>query len=176
MYEPPSATPPPRPHPRLSEIISWVVIGIVIGVIAGMPYLGPPTGVSREAGETQLKIMGRYLVGWKIMLPGLISAPQGHQRFKLMVLESTQTPTDRLRAIAVLGEIIGKDEALKLLDDFEKSDPLDDLQTDAQLLRKVYRNGSSSLSEEDRARLIERHQWFAELALSHDRPSDDPLR
>src|SRR6266513_455342 len=135
MYEPPSATPPPRPHPRPGEIISWLIIGIVVGVIAGMPYLGPPTGISKEGGETQLKIVARYLVGIKLMLPGVISAPQGQEQFKAMVLEAAKTPTDRLRAIAVLGELMGKDTALKQIDDFEKSDPLDDLMTDAQSLR-----------------------------------------
>src|SRR4051794_34152982 len=104
MHEPPDATPPSRPHPRPLEIISWLVIGMVIGVIIGLPYLGPPAGIAPDGADSQLKLIGRYLVGMKMLLPGIMSSPNGQDQFKTMLLEAARTPTERLRATAVLGE------------------------------------------------------------------------
>src|SRR5215212_2775825 len=176
MYEPPSVSPPPRPRPRLSEIIAWLVIGTIVGVILGLPYLGPPTGIPQGESNIELRIIGRYLVGAKVLVPGMTAARNGQDQFQTMVLEAARTPTDHLRAIAIIAEIIGKDSALKLLDDFQKSDPSEELARDADLLRKIYRDNPDTLTADQRARLIERHEWFGQLALSTGRSDDDSMR
>lgn len=65
-----------------------------------------------------------------------------------------------------------RDEALREAQTREAAARRADLQT----LRTIYTQGPESVSAEDRAALIARHAWFAEVALRFGQPDTDPDR
>ncbi len=82
---------------------------------------------------------------------------------------------EQVRLAIVAGEIEGVEAAMQRLD------PLGvvvegPLREDISRFREVYRAGSESVDATDRAELIERHGWFASLALAWDQPDSDPGR
>lgn len=86
--------------------------------------------------------------------------------------------TDRLRLAVVEGEIRGPERALELIQAvWHEADPGGALAADAQTLRKVYApSPGEQIDAPERDRLIQRHGWFAWLALSFDKSSADPER
>ena len=156
-------------------VISWVVIWGTVSLIAGSPYLMKRQRVV-EPASLQLKFAGRYAVGLKALSSQMLSTGNSKKQFEDMVRQSTVTPVDDLRAIPVLVELDGREAAEKLLDDFEMRNPPPQLLADAKLLRTIYENGPRALDEGQKKGLIERHDWFAQLALSFDQPNDSPAR
>ena len=89
---------------------------------------------------------------------------------------TAQSPIDEFRVIPVVGELLGSDAALDRLDRFEGEHTVVRLRRDVDLLRAAYTRGSPALDASDRQYLIDRHGWFAQLALTHDAPSGDSQR
>ncbi|HSR70121.1 MAG TPA: type II CAAX endopeptidase family protein [Acidobacteriota bacterium] len=96
------------------------------------------------------------------------------------VESSAATLVSRLRTVPVLAEMRGRDAALQRLeevkgsisaviagsgDDQAPSVSPQSLEEDAQVFATIYQQGSDSLSQEQRQRLIDRHHWYARLAL-----------
>jgi len=166
---------PPRERPRLSVVISWVVIWGTVALIAGSPYLMKRQRVV-EPPSLQLKFAGRYAVGLKALSSQMLSKGTSRKQFEDMVKQAAITPVDDLRAIPVLVELDGPEAAGKLLDEFEMRNPPPELLADAKLLRTIYQKGSDALDASQKKGLLERHDWFAQLALSFGQPNDSPAR
>jgi len=63
-----------------------------------------------------------------------------------------------------------------LLDEFEMRNPPPELLGDAKILRTIYEKGPDALDEGQKKGLVERQEWFGELALSFKKPADSPER
>lgn len=91
------------------------------------------------------------------------------------------TRTQRLWSAILAGELLGKAEALTRIDALladirAQSGEPSALASDADWFRKIYAEGSASLSDEAQRALLARHQWFAQVAMAFDRPLDDGYR
>ncbi len=160
---------------RIAVVISWMVIWGTVGLIAGLPYLvKKETGV--EPPNLQLKFVGRYVMGLKSLSPQMFAAGNSGSQFEKMVREAAVLPVDRLRVIPVLVELEGGVAAGKLLDEIEKSGAPPEVLGDAKLLRIIYEKGPGALDEGQKKGLVERHGWFAELALSFGEGKDSAAR
>jgi len=151
------------------------VIGGTVAVIAALPFFVDSKRIV-EPPSVQLKFAGRYAIGLKSISSQMLSAGNSNKQFEALVNEAAATPTDQLRAIPVLVELNGGDSAKKLLDEFEKTSPPPQLLADAKILRLIYRDGPDSLDGGQKKGLIERQEWFGQLALSFGKPSDSPER
>ncbi|HEV8605556.1 MAG TPA: hypothetical protein VGQ99_09335, partial [Tepidisphaeraceae bacterium] len=160
---------------RISLVISWVVIWGTMGLIAGLPYVVKKE-MAVEPPNLQLKFAGRYVVGLKSLSPQIFATGNSRSQFEKMMREAAVSPVDRLRAIPVLVELEGGEVAGKLLDEIEQSGSAPEVSGDAKLLRIIYEKGPGALDEGQRKGLVERHGWFAELALSWGEAKDSPAR
>jgi len=165
---------PPRKRSIFPLVISWTVIWGTVAIIAGSPFVVDSRRVV-EPPSVQLKFAGRYAIGVKSLSPQLLSGSSKKQ-FEDMIRQSAVTPTDELRTIPVMVELEGADSANKLLDDFEKTNPPPQLLADAKLLRTIYQKGPDALDEGEKKGLIERQDWFGQLALSFGKAGDSPER
>jgi|GEM_PF-1503444 membrane protease YdiL (CAAX protease family) len=89
--------------------------------------------------------------------------------------------TDRFRAAIVAGELLGPAEAATRLAALsEEVNPDGDLAKDIGWLRPWYEAAAEGkldpLPQDVQDSLRARHAWFADLALSHQKPAHDPLR
>lgn len=92
--------------------------------------------------------------------------------------ELAEIPADRLRVAIVAGELAGKDEALRRLRAVaEQVEPGSPLAVDVYWFSTVYKAKElPELPGDVRAALLDRHGWFAELALVNGLPDRDPTR
>ena len=138
----------------------------------------------------ELTIAGRAAVGTRALSeaarqaqPGSAAAPAADpaaaanaRQLRALAL----SPLDKLRAAPVLAELDGKDAALAELDEvgsLSRADPaLAPLEADARSLRVIYKRGPDALDAAARQRLIRRHGWFGQLAVSWGKPESDPAR
>src|SRR5439155_8787021 len=102
----------------------------------------------------------------------VLSAGKNKKQIKDMVRQAAVTDTDKLRAIPVLVELNGPESAGKSLDEFEKTNPPPQLLADAKLLRAIYEKGPDALDEGEKKGLVERQDWFGQLALIFGKPND----
>ncbi|HYE63811.1 MAG TPA: CPBP family glutamic-type intramembrane protease [Phycisphaerales bacterium] len=89
--------------------------------------------------------------------------------------------TDRFRAAIVAGELLGPAETAQRLQKLsEEASPGGDLARDIGWLKPWYENAAKGrlepLPAEVQESLRSRHEWFADLALSHQQPAGEPLR
>ncbi len=79
--------------------------------------------------------------------------------------------TQRLRAALVAGEFAGSAEALRRIRELlDEADPDGALAADANWFEMIYRGQRDQVTPEARAALIQRHGWYAELALTFGQP------
>jgi membrane protease YdiL (CAAX protease family) len=157
--------PPPRGHP----LIAWVVIIVTAAALAVLRVLFQPPADVKQSDA--LELQGRYLVGLaNLPLP---SNP-GELYVQAQELDKGP-PAQRLRFVALAGELKGPKEALQKLDDLqpsldEKGDP-EERET-ASVLRRLYHEvepgepPDSDVTEEERQQLRQRLGWFGDLALN----------
>ncbi len=87
------------------------------------------------------------------------------------------TRTERVRLAIVAGEVLGKGEALRRLGEVGKElEAGSALAADVAWLTKLYEKGTEALPGEAQESLLDRHEWFGQLALAFARPSDDRYR
>lgn len=74
---------------------------------------------------------------------------------------------DRLRAAIVAGEVVGPEEALRRLDGLAaEATPGGAMALEIAWLKRLYESGPSAVPDDARGALLDRHGWFAEVALS----------
>ncbi len=92
--------------------------------------------------------------------------------------ETAETPGDRLRVAIVAGELLGKDEAIRRLSDVAgQVEPGSPLALDIYWFNTVYKaKARPELPSDAWAALLDRHGWFAQLALANGLPDEDATR
>ncbi len=86
------------------------------------------------------------------------------------------SPIDRVRHIALVAEFDGREAAIKRIEEIDDEHFSPQLREDLESMRIIYTKGSEAISAEKRASLMQRHGWFAELALTQDQSPDSPQR
>jgi membrane protease YdiL (CAAX protease family) len=173
-YTAPTFQPPPPRRGLIALIISWTVILGVTMLILVAPLLAPTPATSLDEPNIQLKFAGRYAIGIKLLFPQVYDNISGDLRGTIE--QSTLSSTDQIRAIPLLVETDGRESAGKFLDYIDEDALTPELREDFDSFHTIYTMGSSALSPEQRQKLIDRHEWFAQLALTQDQPGDSPQR
>lgn len=182
---------PPLPSQRSRRTRTlWVALVLLCSVIIGVRLLerwSPATHLDpAELSSPLLKMYGRFLLGTRALeerFGGEATSPAAAGPIVEALGVAATGPAERLRIIPLVAEASGVDDALSLLDEFEKSlafdaDADEALRRDAAALRAIYTadDPSASLDDAQRDEFLSRHHWFARLALSHGMPETDPAR
>jgi membrane protease YdiL (CAAX protease family) len=183
---PPVSAPPAR---KGRPLVAWLVILAIIGLILWRNE----EESSRESARYDLLVMrlqGRYLVGLDHLPMG---PPLGNDMRQKLYEEAQKSInrgpyTQRLRFIALAGELVGPKEALAQLRQLNEryhslhgEPPKEDARTaaileDFYVKRVVDPNAVPSLPQEEQRLLRERLGWFGELALNPPEEGDAAAR
>jgi membrane protease YdiL (CAAX protease family) len=185
MTDPP---PPTKTYTGITILCWLVIVGIVRFILVKntvaydsladrrLPSAVPPPDIS-------LEITSRMLIGQTSLVSRLPGAKDpaliSRQRERMLVAlnSATVTPADALNAVPVIAELAGSDSAIVKLDQLQgKLTPNPALDGDAEALRVIYTQGLGSVSASQRQGLLQRHEWFAQLALSFGLPDQDRQR
>jgi len=174
-----SAPTPPAPPAKSSgtwEAVVWVaLVAAVVAVVA----LNRPQGPGREFERMEFRLSARYSLGVKVLFGALdesLGDRYGDELLRQLEAQA-QTPAQRLGLIPLTAELAGADEALERLAALREESTLSaGITADIELVERVYRDPAAEISGPQRHGLIARHGWFAQLALSHGKPADDPGR
>ena len=170
---------PGRSAPPAGVVISWLAILAVILFVSVRVWKHARTeSAGRAADEIALNMAARYTVGFHQVLARGDDAQARTNTGQAAVgfISGAHAPADQLRAVAVLGELEGGPAALDQLDSIGwmlRSPPLS---LDADSFRTIYTRGPAALGADRCQQLIDRHGWFARLALSYGKSPGDPSR
>ena len=170
----------------LAGVLWLVLIATVVGFVIMQNYL-----VDREVermttsleDDVQQRLASRMVLfssRWR--MPG-VTGPRvgGPDELRAQLEMTARTPTMWVRVAPILAEVHGSEAALAFLGDLEfhlrDRGELDALiEQDVATLRQVYTTGPLTVPEAERRRLIERHDWYAELAVTDGLPSGAAVR
>jgi membrane protease YdiL (CAAX protease family) len=185
-----STVPPPLPDlvapqpvrgERLGTVLAWVIILAAAGFIVAATALekrAQPAG-ARAMGDISFRIAARYAVGVHHTIGRLqpAGAPSPAQSLLPEVDAAANTPDEKVEAAIVAGEIAGAPAATERLDKLAPNSADSPARDDVAALRALYAGGTSAvLTPVQGEALLNRHEWFGRLALSFDKPGDDPGR
>jgi membrane protease YdiL (CAAX protease family) len=159
-------------------VITWaafLTLILAFVIFRSVPIGPEPVVINNPAKITSpmLRIMGRYAIGVSRFFG---PAAPGQQLIDQLDDKIVGTHDD-IRAIPIVAEVIGVEKALERLNDLSENYILEDgYDQDVRDLQSIYTQGTSNIDKVTSERLIERHNWFAELALSHELKDSDPLR
>ncbi len=183
------AGPEPRAGWTVATAVLWaILIGVVvlIAVFQGTRSPAPPaTPVDpKDTPSFILEFSGRYLVGLPVVMKGLPGAAQSQQLTRDQSLgqidllaANLKTDLERLRITPLWAEFGGREKAIERIDALLATGTLDPgLAEDAALFRKAIADGPVTLTDEEKARIEERHHWLGRLTASLSADDADPLR
>ncbi len=176
------------PRPDASErgrtLVVWVALVLLVTGIAAMQFFaargGPmPGGLPdpQHVASPFVKVLGKTAIGIESMPSG---GGQGTQMLAQLD-ESATNAIDRLRAVGIAGWIGGPDVALTRLDALDAelaamNPPEPELQGDAKAMRAIFASTDGTIEPGDRQLLLDRHGWFAEVAMAARTPAGDARR
>lgn len=166
-------------RPNWPTLAAWGLIAAVVALIvsrnAWAPRLKPAAATrpvdAAEIKSPQLKFTARYAMALRELI-----TPAQRADLLSRVDASARHKVDRLRAAIVIGEFEGPDAALARLQNLRSSEDGPQFTTDIADLQLLYRDGAESLRPSQARRLVDRHGFFAELALTRDSAPSDPRR
>lgn len=138
--------------------------------------------------SNQTRLASSMMIRMLEFLDGMATTPaeksQAQSQMKQFVGQidsTTVTPVDRFRAAIAAAEIDGVETATTKLDTLAASagqdgEPFPGFAADRATLERIYAGDADQLASQERDAFIERHGYFAELALSFGKPITDPLR
>lgn len=186
--EPPPGNPRPIVPPGTSGSSWpwWFVLIFLVSLIFALNFLekaapATPTDPAKAASPI-LRIYGRYMLGVKGVFGRSTPAEAADM---LAAIEGPSPPLhERIRMIPLAGELVGPDAAIERLAAIEAeldADPSIDsgYRRDAESLRAIYESdepAATLLEQSQRDSLVDRHGWFAQLALTRGLPDSDPAR
>lgn len=160
---------------RLWEAIVWAALVAAVAIVAW----GQTAESGGEIESLEFRLSARYLLGIKTLFGTLdesLGARMGEQLLGQLE-EQVHTPAQRLGLIPLTAELAGPGAALDRLADLRGDVALSaGIHAELELLEQIYGDPTSELSGDQRAALLAHLGWFAELALSHGKPADDPER
>ncbi|HYD00688.1 MAG TPA: type II CAAX endopeptidase family protein, partial [Phycisphaerales bacterium] len=134
----------------------------------------------------QVDIAGRLMVKMSHIYSGGKEREQLASQLEEQVTPSAQMhAADGVRLVPAYADIAGKEGALSEIDALREEIETDGeltqeeqaaLAADLDALEALYTNGSAALSEGDRERIEKRLGWQGRLALTFDKPDNDPER
>jgi len=159
--------------------ICWTVILVIVGleVIANIERStgSADTPVDNEA----MSAIGHCIVGAHVLTALSDKSGQSDPTGPLVAEMDAvaKSPEDRLRVAIISKEVQSVADGDRRLDAMNKSTDLPPpVRSDLAALRIIYRDGASSLSQQQRQSLIDHEKWFGELALSYGMPDTSPER
>lgn len=154
----------------------WSLLAVLVGIVMSLQALRPvaPPG---EATNATLRFQARYAVGLARMREKTGAPLSDGQRHDLLreCDGAARNARDRLRLVAVAGELGGATMAREQLDAVAgaKGEELDpELARDFAIVQRIY--DGDEVDEADVNRLVQRHGWFGKLATTWALPPDDP--
>lgn len=184
LIDPPSRF--PRAWPWWAALVALCAVIIAINVFEKAIPGGPVDPA--KVDSPILKIYGRYLLGAKRISQWAQSqSPGGPSPFDdpdaVLVQVDAAAPSvmEKIRVVPIAGELTTREEAVERLERAEEAlaaeaSPDPEYRADIEALRAVYADPPRALEPAERDRLIDRHHWFARLALSYGKPDTDPER
>jgi membrane protease YdiL (CAAX protease family) len=184
MTQPPPPLEPfpiePSPPSRWTGIAAWIVIwATVLYLMAGtmLPKLrgkAAPVGTS----DAQIELVGKYVVGAAHLTRGAATQPSVASGAVLVEQLDPLVHSDRnrLQAATIAGEVMGADAAQQRLKAIEPSGLTDAQRRALETLAQIYTAGGAAVAADDAQQLESELGYFGRLALSFNRPPDDPLR
>jgi membrane protease YdiL (CAAX protease family) len=176
-----------RSHSRASigVVLSWLIIlGVLAFVFVSNWRQAHRPAVEQAADDITMQMAARVAVGYRAISSGATGASSevrgpladNARTMARQVTAEAHTPRERLRAVAVIGEMQGGPAALDELNRVEPFLSSPALRADAASLRRIYSQGPDTLSQEARQNLLRREGWFGELALTFKLPHGDAPR
>lgn len=164
----------PSGHPALAWTIIVALVGVLFALrsLAGVrpPVPAAPTEPAEDAAQLLVRLQGRYLVGAGALVPDKSKLVE-----QARALDAGPV-SQRLRYVALVGELEGPEAARKALGDLTKGPDRTSMTAEerrvALALRRLYRDyargklDAPTLKEADRELLRSRLGWFGELALT----------
>lgn len=181
--------PLPAPGERARTLLVWCALVLLVGGIAVMQALnqgnaktGGPLPDPTTVASPFVKVLGKTAIGLRA-LPGGNAAMAGGQGTELLaqLKEASTNAIDRLRGVGITAWMNGPEAALQQLDAVDQelaglTPPEPELQRDAATLRMIYASSSTALEPARRDELLDRHGWFARVALAASAAAGDPER
>ncbi len=170
---------PLSPSRRLRVALAWVSICLftLLAILVQRQALDLPPLSDAELLQPSLhiKIQGQVAVGAAQMSSGP-AAPANVDRSMNNIAAVMQTPADQVRYTIVYAEVGGSEDALWVIDDLRSNPSYYEITgeelADLDILEQIYEG--RTISSADRKRLLDRHEWFGELAISHNTSRSSP--
>jgi hypothetical protein len=158
----------PRVVPRWPALLAWLVIaGCVTFILYRNAHSVRLQADAVMVNAMQLKHTAQLLIRDKAR-----AARPNDALFNSME-KHAKTPVDRLHIAIITAEIrTTPADALAQLDTLEQAAADPELAADIAALRIIYTKGPAALTAAAQARLIERHDYFARVALAYGVPAD----
>jgi membrane protease YdiL (CAAX protease family) len=187
---------PPSGHP----LVAWAIITATCSLLVALHALAKPADapasrlIEQRAGE----LSGKILLG-SSELGGPAARQAAAEQLERLDGEQVNDekpdgeqadesqPGKRLRETALAGELAGPDEALKRLDQLDRSaekagEPAPEEADARRLLRRLYGDyakgqwNAPSLTADERQQLVERMGWYGRVALHPEQGPDQAER
>jgi membrane protease YdiL (CAAX protease family) len=127
----------------------------------------------KKVSNTELLMQSRFAVG----MTRLFGKTNSGQLVTQIDQTAAHSPIDRVRAAAAIAEVAGPADAVKHLDAIDASALPRELREDLYAFRAIYAESQpTTLPTLEREALVDRHGWFAKLALSHGAAESDAAR
>lgn len=177
------STPPPLvPRPLWRVVLAWGIILVCVAVAGGVMGMAgrngrknpsPPAGVEAVPPQNiALKLSARYAVGLVSLQEPSDSRDRLVEKLLAQLQANIHTPADQLRLVMIVSQLQSPQAAGNVLQSLGTRILTPDAWQDADTLRLLFRQGSASVPDELRQRLLDRYGWYARLALSSDLPVD----
>ena len=159
--------------------VAWLTI---LALAASLTYRNDQTNrsqVNREItiDDIRIRVTGEELIGFKTV--GVLVRPtrspqltQNQEPLIRQIDQAARSPRDKLHVAVIAGEVLGGKQALARLEALSRSPIPSDLAADIASLRTIYSSNAGALDPASKARLIQRQDYFARVALSFGVPSN----
>ena len=170
------STPPAEARGQAGVIVAWILIVSTVLFVGVRTWQSARSAALAQAtDELTMEMTARGAVGYHVIFAAGARHDENTIRLSSEITSTARTPGEKLRAVAVIGELEGSAAALDELNAISPLLSASPLSADAAAMRTIYTAGVADLSSRQREDLL-RLGWFGKLALSFQRPITDPLR
>lgn len=144
----------------------YILLVTFVLAIGWMQTLAPAADTEAELPPpgADFLLMARHAVGARELLIGDDAASL--REMQLTLEPFAEHPAQEVRLVMVTGELLGGTKARARLKKLSTDETFSKYSEDLESLERIYGDGLE-LSDAEKATLVERHGWFAQLALSY---------
>lgn len=180
--------PGPAPDEKKRLVVVWIALTLLVAGIVAMQTANSrhasqpgPLPEPQEVASPFVKVLGKAAIGIKTMDTGGVMKDDQADELLKELDQAAMNPIDRLRSVGIAGWVGGPEVALKRLDAVDAelaTNPTPDagLQADAATMRAIFTSPDGAVEPAARDALIQRHDWFARVALAARAPATDADR